>query len=50
MKTTIKALFATTCVALMASFANAQAPSTLQELLEQVKKDRVSEARVNPSP
>jgi biopolymer transport protein ExbB len=47
MKTTIKALFATTCVALMASFANAQAPSTLQELLEQVKKDRVSEARVN---
>lgn len=47
MKTTIKALFATSCVALMASFANAQAPATLQDLLEQVKNDRVSEARVN---
>jgi biopolymer transport protein ExbB len=47
MKTTIKALFATTCVALMASFASAQTPATLQDLLEQVKKDRVSEARVN---
>ena len=47
MKTTIKAIFATASVALMASFANAQAPASLQELLQQVKKDRVSEARVN---
>lgn len=47
MKTTIKALIATASVALMTSMANAQAPATLQELLEQVKKDRVSEARVN---
>ncbi len=47
MKTTIKALFATASVALMASFANAQSPATLQELLEQVKKDRVSEAQLN---
>ncbi len=48
MKTTIKALFATAAVALMASgIAHAQAPASLQDLLEQVKKDRVSEARVN---
>jgi len=47
MKTTIKVLFATASVALMASFAQAQAPASLQELLQQVKKDRVSEARVN---
>lgn len=47
MKTTIKVLFATASVALMASFAHAQAPASLQELLQQVKKDRVSEARVN---
>ncbi|MGB3727006.1 MAG: MotA/TolQ/ExbB proton channel family protein [Glaciecola sp.] len=48
MKTTIKAICATASVALMASFANAQAPAaSLQELLEQVKQDRVSEARMN---
>ena len=47
MKTTIKALIATATLALMASMASAQAPASLQDLLEQVKKDRVSEARVN---
>lgn len=47
MKTTIKALFATASVTLMAGFASAQAPVSLQELLEQVKNDRVSEARIN---
>ncbi|MFT4653433.1 MAG: biopolymer transport protein ExbB [Patiriisocius sp.] len=47
MKITIKALIATASVALMASMANAQAPASLQDLLEQVKNDRVSEARVN---
>lgn len=47
MKTTIKALVATASVALLAGFANAQAPATLQQLLEQVKQDRVSEAKVN---
>jgi biopolymer transport protein ExbB len=47
MKTTIKALIATASVALMASMASAQAPVSLQDLLEQVKNDRVSEARIN---
>jgi len=49
MKTTIKALIATASITLMASMASAQAPAptSLQELLNQVKNDRVSEARVN---
>lgn len=47
MRITIKTLIASTAVALLASTANAQTPSTLQELLEQVKKDKVSEARIN---
>jgi biopolymer transport protein ExbB len=47
MKTTIKALIATVSFTLMAGMANAQAPASLQQLLDQVKKDRVSEARVN---
>lgn len=47
MKTTIKALIATACVALTAGTAHAQTASSLEELLEQVKKDRVSEARIN---
>ena len=47
MKITIKALIATASVALMASMANAQAPASLQDLLEQDKNDRLSEARVN---
>jgi biopolymer transport protein ExbB len=49
MKTTIKALIATASITLMASMASAQAPAptSLQELLNQVKSDRVSEARVN---
>jgi biopolymer transport protein ExbB len=47
MKTTIKTLVATASIALVASFANAQAPQTLDQLLEQVKKDRVSEQRLN---
>lgn len=47
MKTTIKAFIATASLALMASMASAQAPASLQDLLEQVKKDRISEARIN---
>ena len=47
MKTTIKALVATASVTLMASMASAQAPASLQELLNDVKNDRVSEARIN---
>ena len=47
MKTTIKALIITASVALMASYAHAQAPASLKDLLEEVKKDRVSEARIN---
>ncbi|MDT0593876.1 MotA/TolQ/ExbB proton channel family protein [Glaciecola petra] len=47
MKTTIKALIATASVTLTAGFANAQAPATLQELLDQVKNNRVSEASIN---
>jgi biopolymer transport protein ExbB len=47
MKTTIKTLIATVSFTLMAGMAHAQAPTSLEQLLEQVKKDRVSEARVN---
>lgn len=47
MKTTIKTLVAAASVLLVAGFANAQAPTTLDQLLEQVKKDRVSEQRIN---
>lgn len=47
MKTTIKTLVAAASVFLVAGFANAQAPTTLDQLLEQVKKDRVSEQRIN---
>jgi biopolymer transport protein ExbB len=47
MKTTIKTLVATASIALVAGFANAQAPTTLDDLLNQVKNDRVSEKRLN---
>ncbi|WP_371192788.1 MotA/TolQ/ExbB proton channel family protein [Glaciecola sp. SC05] len=47
MKTTIKTLVAAASIALVAGFANAQAPTTLDQLLEQVKRDRVSEQRIN---
>jgi biopolymer transport protein ExbB len=47
MKSTIKTLVAAATIALIAPLASAQSASTLQELLDQVKKDRVSEARVN---
>jgi len=47
MKTTIKAIIATASLALMATTAVAQTPASLQQLLEEVKKDRVSEARIN---
>jgi biopolymer transport protein ExbB len=47
MKTTIKTLIATASFALMASMANAQAPVSLQQLLEEVKNNRVSEAKIN---
>ncbi|GBL03972.1 MotA/TolQ/ExbB proton channel family protein [Glaciecola sp. KUL10] len=47
MKSTIKTLVAAATIALIAPLASAQSASTLQELLNQVKKDRVSEARVN---
>ena len=47
MKTTIKALIATASVTMMAGMVSAQAPVSLQELLKQVKNDRVSEVRIN---
>ncbi|MFC4699849.1 MotA/TolQ/ExbB proton channel family protein [Glaciecola siphonariae] len=47
MKTTIKTLVASASIALVAGFANAQAPTTLDDLLKQVKNDRVSEQRLN---
>lgn len=47
MKTNIKALIAIASVTLTAGFANAQAPASLQELLEQVKNNRVSEAKID---
>jgi biopolymer transport protein ExbB len=47
MKSTIKTLVAAATIALIAPLASAQSASTLQELLDQVKKDRVSEAKVN---
>ncbi|WP_395342139.1 MotA/TolQ/ExbB proton channel family protein [Ningiella sp. W23] len=47
MKTTIKALVASASIALVSGFANAQAPTTLEQLLEQVKNDRISEQRIN---
>jgi biopolymer transport protein ExbB len=47
MKTTIKALIATASIALVSGIASAQAPTTLDQLLEQVKRDRVSEQRIN---
>jgi biopolymer transport protein ExbB len=47
MKTTIKALIATASIALVSGMASAQAPTTLDQLLEQVKRDRVSEQRIN---
>ena len=47
MKTTIKTLVAAAAIACVSTIAHAQSASSLQQLLEQVKKDRVSEARVN---
>nr|WP_136249895.1 MotA/TolQ/ExbB proton channel family protein [Ningiella ruwaisensis] len=48
MKTTIKTLVASASIALVAGFANAQSsPNTLDELLQQVKNDRVSQQRIN---
>lgn len=47
MKTIIKTLVAAASIVLVAGFANAQAPTTLDQLLEQVKRDRVSEQRIN---
>ncbi|MBT1450882.1 MotA/TolQ/ExbB proton channel family protein [Glaciecola sp. XM2] len=47
MKTTIKALIATASIALVSGLASAQTPATLDQLLEQVKRDRISEQRIN---
>ncbi len=47
MKTVLKSLIAAATFALVSSGAYAQQANTLQDLLEQVKKNRVSEARVN---
>lgn len=47
MKTVFKSLIAAATLAVVASGAYAQQANTLQSLLEQVKKNRVSEARVN---
>ena len=47
MKTVFKSLIAAATLAVAASGAYAQQANTLQSLLEQVKKNRVSEARVN---
>lgn len=47
MKTVIKSLIAAATLAVVASGAYAQQANTLQGLLDQVKKNRVSEARVN---
>lgn len=47
MKTMIKTLLATTSLALAMGTAVAQQPASLEELLEQVKKDRISEQRIN---
>jgi biopolymer transport protein ExbB len=45
MKTVLKSILAATTIALMAS--SAQAATSLEELLSEVKKNRVSEARIN---
>ncbi len=47
MKTTIKALFATASLTMVASFAGAQQAASLQELLQQVQSDRLSEAKID---
>ncbi|MEM0911624.1 MAG: MotA/TolQ/ExbB proton channel family protein [Pseudomonadota bacterium] len=47
MKTMIKTLFAAGTVLMIASGANAQSAGTLEELLESVKQDRLSERRIN---
>lgn len=47
MKTMIKTLLATASVALVMGTASAQTANSLEDLLEQVKKDRVSEAKIN---
>jgi len=47
MKSTIKTLVAAATLTCVASFAQAQSASSLNELLQQVKRDKVSEARVN---
>ena len=45
MKTIFKSIFAAASLVLLAS--NAQAATSLEELLNEVKKSRVSEARIN---
>ncbi|MFT2091336.1 MotA/TolQ/ExbB proton channel family protein [Paraglaciecola sp. 2405UD69-4] len=45
MKTVFKSIFAAASISLLAT--SAQAASTLEELLEEVKKNRVSEAQIN---
>lgn len=47
MKTVFKSVMAAASLALVASAANAQNVSSLDQLLEEVKKNRVSEARIN---
>lgn len=47
MKPVLKSLLAAATVAVMSSTAAAQAPATLQDLLDQVKSDRASEAKIN---
>lgn len=47
MKPVFKSLLAAATMAVLATGAQAQEASTLQDLLEQVKKNRVSETRIN---
>jgi len=47
MKAIIKTLVAVSSLSLMAGFASAQTANTLDQLLDQVKSDRISEQRIN---
>ena len=47
MKTVFKSLVAAATMAVVATGAQAQEAKSLQELLDQVQKNRVSEARIN---
>jgi len=47
MKTIIKTLVAASSLSLMAGVASAQTANTLDQLLDQVKNDRISEQRIN---